>query len=80
MKIRVKLFGGLQKYYAGDLTHPDGMEIEIPEGANAGALLRYLKLPEDMDCVVITQGKVLKGSDNLQDRWEVMIMVPMSGG
>jgi sulfur carrier protein ThiS len=79
MKVRVKLYGTLSQRFPG-YRHPQGIEVEIPEGATAKDLLALLEISESQGAVVITEGRVLKADDRMQCGVPVSVLQAVHGG
>ena len=79
MKIRVRLFGTLGKDLP-DYRHAAGLEVEIPENAKVGDLLRHLKIAESQRAVVAINGRIMKPDDILQSGAAVHVFQSVFGG
>jgi sulfur carrier protein ThiS len=79
MKVRVKLYGTLAERLRPD-ERANGIEVEIPEGATAGALLAALGISEPQGGVVVVDGRVLAVDDKLGCGAAVSVFQPIGGG
>lgn len=79
MKIRVKLYGILSQQFPG-YRHSQGIEIEIPEGTTAKALLAHLKISESQGVAVAMEGRILKADDAIREGAPVHVLQSLSGG
>ena len=79
MKVTVRLFGTLSRSYPG-YQHPQGMEVEIPDGATVKDLLAVLEIPDSQVPVVIVEGRVLRADDEVRSGALVNVMQPIQGG
>ncbi len=79
MRIKVKLFATLRRYYP-ELGVGEGMEIELPDGATVGQLVNRLGLPADHVRVVFINGIARDESYILSDGDEVGMFPPVGGG
>jgi molybdopterin converting factor small subunit len=81
VKVHVQFFSRLR-----DLVGADEMELEVPEGATAGDLLKivYAKTPalRDWDkSILVAAGVEFVGRDyTLQPGDEIAVMPPVQGG
>jgi len=79
MKMRVKLYGTLSQRFPG-YQHPQGMEVEIPDGAMVKDLLALLEISESEGAVVAMEGRILKADDKMGCGAHVHVLQPIHGG
>jgi|LSQX01.2.fsa_nt_gb sulfur carrier protein ThiS len=79
MKIKLTLFGLLGKKIPA-FGSPEGVEMELPNDANAGYLLDHLKIPEEWKVAVIMDSRILKQNERLRDEAEIRIFQSVHGG
>lgn len=79
IRVKVKLFATLRRYYP-DLGIGEGIEVELPDGATVGQLVRHLGLPNDHVRVVFINGIARDESHPLADGDEVGMFPPVGGG
>ena len=79
MRVRVKLYGTLSQGCPG-YQHPQGMEIEIPEGATVKDLLALLEISESQGAAVTVEGRILKADDKMRPGVPVNVLQTISGG
>jgi sulfur carrier protein ThiS len=79
MKVRVKLFGRLQDRCM-EYDRVDGLVIEVREGITVNGLLNHLEIPPSAGVIVITEGTVLAGTDQVRADSEIGILQPIYGG
>jgi sulfur carrier protein ThiS len=79
MKVRVKLHGTLSGRLT-DYGHPQGIEVELPDGATAQDLLAVMEIPESQRAVVVVEGRILKPDDKMRRGANVNVFQPIHGG
>jgi sulfur carrier protein ThiS len=79
MKVTVRLYGTLSRSYPG-YQHPQGIEVEISDGATVKDFLAVLEIPDSQRAVVIVEGRVLRAGDRLRRGAAVNVMQPIHGG
>ena len=79
MRITAKLFSTLRAFVP-DYDPEKGVLIDLPAGATVGDLLRHLGIPDGKAPLVSCNGRMLKSADPLNERCEVQIFQPISGG
>jgi sulfur carrier protein ThiS len=79
MKVRVKIYGTLRRQFPG-YRHSEGLEIDLPEGADARGLLGRLNISESKGALLITENRIMKAHEILQDEIQVDILEPSGGG
>jgi sulfur carrier protein ThiS len=79
MKVRVKLFGILQKDYP-NYDPLQGVEIEVSDDATVKDLLSKMGSPKIHIGVVSMRGQILKQDSQLEDGAEIHILQPLYGG
>jgi sulfur carrier protein ThiS len=79
MKIKIQLFGVLAEKLP-EYGSPEGVEIELPDDATAGDLLKFLKIPDAWGPAVAMNSRLLKNEGGLQDGAEIRIFQAVHGG
>ncbi|MBN1255131.1 MAG: hypothetical protein JXA50_07660 [Deltaproteobacteria bacterium] len=79
MKMRVKLYGTLSRYFPG-YQYSQGIEVEIPDGASVKDFLARLKISENQGAVVIMDGHILKADDTIRGGVPIHVLQSLSGG
>ncbi|MFC1839670.1 MoaD/ThiS family protein [Thermodesulfobacteriota bacterium] len=79
MKVRVQLFGVLGKKLP-EFDSPDGVDIELPDSATTGDLLKYMKISEDWGVAVAMDSRLLKHDDPMRDGAEIKLLQTVHGG
>jgi sulfur carrier protein ThiS len=79
MNLKVRLFGTFQDLYP-DYDRVEGLSIDIPLGTTVGELLELLGIKENTGVLVISEGRVMRKSDELVNNSEIRIMQPIYGG
>lgn len=79
MRVQVKLFATLRRYYP-DLGVGEGMDVELPDGATVGQLVQHLGLTADHVRVVFVNGVARDDPHPLADGDEVGLFPPVGGG
>jgi sulfur-carrier protein len=79
LRVEVKLFASLTKYYPGAESEiPFG--AEIPEGSTISDLMDILKLPENEVKLSFVNGQIQPVSYKLKNNDNVGIFPPIGGG
>ena len=79
MKVRIKLYGTLPKYYSDfDLTSE--VEINIPENSRVRDLIEIMDISRAAIGMVAIDGKLAKAGDRITEGAEVKFFQPISGG
>ena len=79
MKVRIKLYGTLRRYYSCyDTTL--GIEMEIPDDMRVKDLNDILNIPRASIGMVAIDGKLAKAGDRITEGAEVKFFQPISGG
>jgi sulfur carrier protein ThiS len=79
LKVRIKLYGTLPKYYSDyDLTSE--MEINIPEDSRVRDLIEIMGNSRTTIGMVVIDGKLAKAGDRITEGAEVKFFQPISGG
>lgn len=79
MKVRVRLFGVLG-IKIPEFASPEGVDIELPDGAAAQDLLKHLKIPEEWGVAVAMDSRLLKYNDQMRDGAEIRVFQSVHGG
>jgi sulfur carrier protein ThiS len=79
MRLNVKLFGTLGQGFQG-YRQEDGLNVEIPDGAQVSDLLGHLELSVTKGCVVVVEGRVIKPTGFLENGMAVHILQAGAGG
>lgn len=79
MQVKVKLYGTLS-HRIPEYRHSEGIEVELPNGATAKDLLALLEISEVQGVVVITENRILKADDEIQNGVQVNVLQPIHGG
>jgi sulfur carrier protein ThiS len=79
MKIRIRLFGTLgNKFSEHDPMH--GFEVEIPDDATVGDLMKKLDILESKIGIVSIDGRLVTTTKKLEKGNLVRMYHPLSGG
>ena len=79
MKVRVKLFATLCRYFS-NAAPGIPFEMELPEGATLADLVNHLKLPREEVKVFFVKGRARPGNWYLEEGDEVGIFPLIAGG
>jgi thiamine biosynthesis protein ThiS len=79
MKVKVKLYGTLSSHIP-EYKLPQGIDVEIPDGATVKDLLSHLEILETRGAAVIANGRVLKADDEVQDGSSLDVFQSIQGG
>ena len=79
MKIRLRLFGTLgNKFSEHDPIH--GFEVEIPDGATIGDLMKKLDIFTSKIGIISIDGRLVATTEKLENGNFVRMYHPLSGG
>ena len=73
------MFGTLAQEFSG-CNHEKGMDLELPDGSEVKDLLSHLGISKFRENVVVTNGRVLKLNDVLQNGNLVQVFQFVFGG
>lgn len=79
MKIKVKLFGTLEKGFPG-YDSLKGIEVNVPDDSSIKDLLVHLDIPNTKGCFVSMNNRVAKNEDKLINNATVVILQSLAGG
>ena len=79
MKIHVYLFGTFRQCAPG-YDASKGMELRLPDGTKAGALLKNLEIPEKAGAVVVMNNRVIKQNEPIEPDATIRIVQTAAGG
>jgi sulfur carrier protein ThiS len=79
VKVKVKLFGTLGQNISG-YRQLQEIEYEMPDGVTAEDLLARIGIPVVPGVTIITEGRVLKSDDVIQDGALLNVMQAIRGG
>jgi molybdopterin converting factor small subunit len=79
IKVQVKLFATLRRYYP-ELELGERMRVELPPGATVEQLIDHLALPREQVKIVFVNGLVKENEHKLEPGDEVGIFPPVGGG
>jgi molybdopterin converting factor small subunit len=77
MDVQVKLYGLFQQYAPEERQE---FELELPAGAGIEELLKTLKIPFDLDRILLVNGRQSGPEKMLQPGDTIVIFSPMCGG
>ena len=78
MKVYVRLFATLQAYLPGG--DGDGILLDLPPGATVGDVVASLKIPGDVDCLIVVNGRDVGPEQVLAPGDELAMFPPLAGG
>ena len=79
MKLKIRVFGTLTGRFP-NYDPEKGIDVEISDGARVKDLLAQLKITEPEPGIVVAEGRVRGGDEQLQDTWTVDILQSIIGG
>lgn len=79
MKVTVRVYATLRRYLPEGSAH-NPIELELPDGATVGELLKRLGLPQDAVKVVFVNGRHAEFEHPLADGDQVGVFPPVAGG
>ena len=77
MNINIYLLGYLAKFSP---TKREKFNLELPEGATVGQVLKKIEFPADLERVLLVNGRRADGSAQLADGDEIFVFMPAAGG
>jgi len=79
IRVNVKLFAALRNHFP-DYDPNKGIDVEMNEGSTSEDLIRMLHLSQNEAGVIIVNGNSKRITDRINDRDQVNIFTPISGG
>ena len=79
MKVKIQLFGALGGKLP-EFASPEGVEVDLPDEATAGDLLKHLKIPDAWQPAVAMNSRLLKDEDLITENAEIRIFQAVHGG
>jgi molybdopterin synthase sulfur carrier subunit len=79
MKVEVRLFATLQPYLPVG-AHSDGVSLELPPGTTVGDVMESLKIPSDLACLTVVNGRDAAPEHVLSPGDELAMFPPLAGG
>jgi len=79
MKVEVRLFATLQPYLPPG-AHGDSISLEVPAGATVRDVVESLKIPSEVDCLTVVNGRDAAPELVLSPGDELAMFPPLSGG
>jgi molybdopterin converting factor small subunit len=79
MKVEVRLFATLQSYLPAG-AHGDGVSLELPSGTTVRDVVEALKIPSDMACLTVVNGREAESEQVLSAGDELVMFPPLAGG
>ena len=79
MKVEVRLFATLQSYLPAG-ARGDGVSLELPPGATVADVMASLKIPRDVACLMVVNGRDADPEQVLAPGDELAMFPPLAGG
>lgn len=79
MKVDVRLFATLQPYLPAG-ADGDGISLELPAGATVRDVVESLKIPAEVSCLTVVNGRDAEPDQVLAPGDEVAVFPPLAGG
>ena len=79
MKVEVQLFATLSSYRPDGAVGAEAI-LEVPEGTTVGQLVQALKIPPDVDCLQVVNGRDALFDQRLVDGDVLSLFPPLAGG
>ena len=79
MKMYVRLHGTLSRRFP-EYEPAQGMQVDLPAGGTVNDLLAILEIPDAMRPVIVLEGRVLKGDEEIPLGSRVSLFQPIHGG
>ncbi|HDR14916.1 MAG TPA: MoaD/ThiS family protein [Desulfobacteraceae bacterium] len=77
MKIEVRLYATLRAYGPSEET---SSILDVPENSTIQELLQMLGIPDDVERIVLINGRPAAGGSELNDADRVVLFPPAAGG
>ena len=78
MEVEVHLFANLADYWPPGAR--EGARVELPAGATLHDLLRRLRIPDELPCLLLVNGHDVAPSARLSPGDVVAVLPPLVGG
>lgn len=79
MKVEVRLFATLQPYLPAG-ADGDGISLDLPAGATVRDVVESLKIPADLACLTVVNGRDADLDQVLAPGDELAMFPPLAGG
>ena len=79
MKVEVRLFATLQRYLPAG-TDGDRLSLDLPAGATVRDVMASLKIPGDLACLTVVNGRDADPDQILCPGDELAMFPPLAGG
>ncbi len=79
MKVEVRLFATLRPYLPAG-AHGDGVSLELPPGATVRDVVESLKIPSEVACLTVVNGRDAAPEQVLCPGDELAMFPPLAGG
>lgn len=79
MKVEVRLFATLQPYLPADAAG-DSISLDLPAGATVRDVVESLKIPDDLACLTVVNGRDADLEQVLAPGDELAMFPPLAGG
>jgi len=79
VKVEVHLFATLATHLPPDAAG-DGVILDLPRGSTVTDVIQVLKIPADVDCLRVVNGRDAAWEDHLADGDVLVLFPPLAGG
>jgi molybdopterin synthase sulfur carrier subunit len=79
VKVEVQLFATLSSYRP-DGAAGDGTTLDVPEGTTVGEVIEALRIPPEVDCLRVVNGRDAEPGQRLVDGDVLSLFPPLAGG
>jgi molybdopterin synthase catalytic subunit len=79
MKVEIRLFATLQSYLPAG-ADGDGISLDLPAGATVGDVVESLKIPGELACLTVVNGRDAGPDQALAPGDELAMFPPLAGG
>jgi molybdopterin converting factor small subunit len=79
VKVEVHLFATLAAFLPAGTTG-DSVTLEVADGTTVGELALVLKIPENLDCMTVVNGRDVPSDHRLIDGDALSLFPPLAGG
>jgi len=80
VKVEVQFFATLSRYRPGGAATGDGVSLEVGDGTTVHELIQALKIPVDVDCLRVVNGRDAPSDQRLVDGDVLSLFPPLAGG
>jgi len=79
VKVELHLFANLAGYLPAG-SAGDSVTLEVPDGTTVAEVIRFLEIPEDLECLRVVNGRDAPSEHRLADGDVLSLFPPLAGG